>query len=118
MAYTIILDVLKAFRSVTDNDAVLSEGSTLETTDIKRVNSLVGRGLAQIASIEEEGDGGKADVVPFRGGEHDLQSVKDALTSLGIAFSPNAGVKGIAKKVEELTDEQADALEEKLSVTE
>ncbi len=134
--YTLKLNVKKAFRSVIDNKTIHSEGTTLETSDIQRVNDLVSRGLAEIVSIEgtatdkkkEQGQGeGTKEKSPkpenpskvtFRDGEYDLQSVKEAIVSLGITIAPNAGVNGVTKKLAELTDEQADALAEKLSDSE
>ena len=126
-----ILTVLVTFRSVTDNKTVHSQGDTLEIQDVKRVNNLVSRGLAEIVKVEtaiEEdepvinnaggGDNGKPTTVAFDGKDYDLQVIKDALVSIGVMFAPNAGVNGLTKKIGELTDDQKAALAEKLSTKE
>lgn len=127
------LIALEAFRSVTDHKTVHSKGDTLETQDVKRVNSLVSRGLAEIVSAEAaiEDDqtpdpagnaGGKGSEKPttvsFDGKDYDLQVIKDALVSIGVMFAPNAGVNGLTKKIADLTDDQKAALAEKLSTNE
>jgi len=134
-----ILIALEAFRSVTDHKTIHSKGNTLETQDVKRVNSLVSRGLAEIVSVEaaieddqtpdpagDAGNAGKAGgngaekptTVSFDGKDYDLQVIKDALISIGVMFAPNAGVNGLTKKIGELTDDQKAALAEKLSTKE
>jgi hypothetical protein len=134
-----ILIALEAFRSVTDHKTIHSKGNTLETQDVKRVNSLVSRGLAEIVSAEaaieddqtpdpagDAGNAGKAGgngaekptTVSFDGKDYDLQVIKDALVSIGVMFAPNAGVNGLTKKIGELTDDQKAALAEKLSTKE
>ena len=134
------LIALEAFRSVTDHKTVHSKGDTLETQDVKRVNNLVSRGLAEIVKVEtaiEEdepvinnpggagktgnaggGDNGKPTTVAFDGKDYDLQVIKDALISIGVMFAPNAGVNGLTKKIADLTDDQKAALAEKLSTNE
>ena len=135
-----ILMVLVTFRSVTDHKTVHSQGDTLEIQDVKRVNNLVSRGLAEIVKVEtaiEEdepvinnpggagktgnaggGDNGKPTTVAFDGKDYDLQVIKDALISIGVMFAPNAGVNGLTKKIGDLTDDQKAALAEKLSTKE
>lgn len=134
------LIAIEAFRSVTDHKTVHSKGDKLETQDVKRVNSLVSRGLAEIvsaeAAIEEDdqtldsaggtgnagnggGNGGeKPTTVSFDGKDYDLQVIKDALASIGVMSAPNAGVNGLTKKIADLTDDQKASLAEKLSTKE
>lgn len=132
-----ILMVLVTFRSVTDHKTVHSQGDTLETEDVKRVNSLVSRGLAELieakAANEDDvvndagadaGDGGKQGgattpgKVAFDGKEYDPQEVKNALIAIGVPVAPNAGVNGLTKKIGEITDDQKASLAEKLSTKE
>ena len=133
-----VLIALEAFRSVTDHKTVHSKGDTLETEDVKRVNSLVSRGLAELveakAANEDEvvkdagtdaGNGGgtgggtaKPGKVAFDGKEYDPQEIKNALIAIGVPVAPNAGVNGLTKKIGEITEEQTAALKEKLIVTE
>ena len=129
--------VLVTFRSVTDHKTVHSQGDTLETEDVKRVNSLVSRGLAELieakAANEDDvvndagadaGDGGKQGgattpgKVAFDGKEYDPQEVKNALIAIGVPVAPNAGVNGLTKKIGEITDDQKASLAEKLSTKE
>ena len=131
------LIALEAFRSVTDHKTVHSKGPTLETEDVKRVNSLVSRGLAELieakAANEDDvvndagadaGDGGKQGgattpgKVAFDGKEYDPQEVKNALIAIGVPVAPNAGVNGLTKKIGEITDDQKASLAEKLSTKE
>lgn len=133
-----VLIALEAFRSVTDHKTVHSKGDTLETEDVKRVNSLVSRGLAELieakAANEDEvvkdagadaGNGGgtgggtaKPGKVAFDGKEYDTQEIKNALIAIGVPVAPNAGVNGLTKKIGEITEDQKALLAEKLSVTE
>ena len=127
-----VLIALEAFRSVTDHKTVHSKGDTLETEDVKRVNSLVSRGLAELieakAAKEDDAgaDAGKGDgtgtttpgKVAFDGKEYDPQEIKNALIAIGVPVSPNAGVNGLTKKIGEITEDQKALLAEKLSVTE
>ena len=131
-----VLIALEAFRSVTDHKTVHSKGDTLETEDVKRVNSLVSRGLAELieAKAANEDDvvddagahAGKGDAtgtttpgkVSFDGNEYDPQQIKNALIAIGVPVAPNAGVNGLTKKIGEITEDQKALLAEKLSVTE
>ena len=130
-----VLIAIEAFRSVTDHKTVHSKGDTLETEDVKRVNSLVSRGLAQLVSAKVEdaedmvsgagaaGDGGKGTAtnpgkVAFDGNEYEPQVIKNALIAIGVSVAPNAGVNGLTKKIGEITEDQKALLAEKLSVTE
>lgn len=127
-----VLIALEAFRSVTDHKTVHSKGDTLETEDVKRVNSLVSRGLAELieakaANEDDAGaDAGKGDgtgtttpgKVAFDGKEYDPQEIKNALIAIGVPVAPNAGVNGLTKKIGEITEDQKALLAEKLSETE
>lgn len=130
--YKVKLAVLDTFRSVTDHKTVHSKGDTVTTTDVKRVNDMVRRGLAEIVAIEDatsedgEADGGAADggntqkpgnpeKVAFDGSDYDPQTIKEALVAIGVPCAPNAGVKSLTSKVADLTEDQRKALAEKLS---
>lgn len=130
-----VLIAIEAFRSVTDHKTVHSKGDTLETEDVKRVNSLVSRGLAELVSAKAvddvdleaagaAGNGGNGKTatdpnkIAFEGNEYDPQVIKEALISIGVMCAPNAGVKSLTGKVAGLTEDQKKALVEKLSVTE
>jgi hypothetical protein len=132
--FKIKLKALKAFRSVTDHKTVHAIGDVLETQDVQRVNNLVSRGLAAVVSIEADkeanadqgaGNGGDSDTkganpdkVAFRGVEYDPQELKAAMVAAEIPVAPNAGAKGIANRLTQLTEDQENALAEKLTKTE
>lgn len=127
---TVKLKALKPFRDITDK-SVVNVGDVLETQDVKRANNLISRGLATVAQIEvaedadkangvDGGEGGKAPAgtpgkVAFRGAEYDPQVIKDAMVAVEIPVAPNAGEKGIANRLTQLTEDQANALAEKLT---
>lgn len=133
-----VLIALEAFRSVTDHKTVHSKGDTLETEDVKRVNSLVSRGLAELVEAKAANDGevvkdagadagngggtgsgtAKPGKVAFDGKEYDPQEIKNALIAIGVPVAPNAGVNGLTKKIGEITEDQKALLAEKLSETE
>ena len=129
--FKVELTVLVTFRDKTDKTRVLSLGDTLETTDLNRVNDLVSRGFAKISAIVEdngkdtdandndsdaEGKGyQKPGKVSFRDSEYDVQDVKNALIAIGVPVAPNAGVNGLTNKIGEITEDQANALADKLT---
>lgn len=130
--FKIILIALATFRSAEDHKTLHSKGATVETTDVKRVNSLIKRGLAEIVSIEEINDGGKVEdsgaagnggdntqktdpsKVLFDGKEYEPQTFKEALVGIGVTCAPSIGVNGLTKKIGDLTEDQKKALAEKL----
>lgn len=103
------LKVLVPFKDKNDHKTVHRSGDVLSTDEIGRVNDLVRRGLCEIVSVEKEEESDKSETVSFRQGEYALEAVKKALESIGVKTG-NAGVKGVSKKLDELTGEQADSL--------
>ena len=67
------------------------------------------------AAPAEEAKEEDVKVVSVLGTEYELAKVKEGLNAIGVKTAANAGVEAVAKKVVELTDEQANALVEKLS---
>ena len=124
-----VLLVLEQFKDKSDHKTVYNPGAHLETDDLSRVNDLVNRGLAKIETVgvpEENANGAGSDgkgnevtpgKVAFDGKEYDPQEIKNALIAAGVAVAPNAGVNGLTKKIGELSEEQTNALKEKLNVT-
>ena len=121
-----VIAVLSAFRDKENPDRVFGPGDSLETGDLKRVNDIVGRGLGFLSNVKvveapapaapaEEAKEEDVKVVSVLGTEYELAKVKDGLNAIGVKTAANAGVEAVAKKVVELTDEQANALVEKLS---
>lgn len=127
------LKALVPFRDKVDHTTTYPKGGTIEISDLERVNDMVSRGIAKIVNVSVKADGeakkaamdtgnagtetaNGAKQVAFQGTLYDLQTVKDALISIGIAMAPNVGVNGISNKIAALTDEQATELASKLSV--
>ncbi len=113
------LVVLKPFRDKNDHQTIYKSGDHLITSELSRVNDLVKRGLCEIASVDD-GDDGKADekkpeTISFQQKEYGLDEVKAALEEIGNPAAKNAGVKGVSKKLDELTEEQAASLSEILN---
>ena len=67
------------------------------------------------AAPAEEAKEEDVKVVSVLGTEYELAKVKEGLNAIGVKTAANAGVEAVAKKIVELTDEQANALVEKLS---
>ena len=104
------LTVKKAFIDKNDKGKIYKVGETLHTDELNRVNDLVARGICVIKSLESK----QAEKVTFQDNEYDLNVVKDALESINAPVAKNAGVKGVTKAIEALSDESVTALKEAL----
>lgn len=113
------LVVLKPFRDKNDHQTIYKSGDLLTTNDLSRVNDLVKRGMCEITSVDdgndEKADEKKPETISFQQKEYGLDEVKAALEEIGNPAAKNAGVKGVSKKLEELTEEQAASLSEILN---
>lgn len=110
------LKVIKPFNG-RDEGKVLSPGDVVVTTDIDRINALVGRGYCEITSLEDESEDANtgSDVVELQGVEFSLVDVKAALSAIGAPVSGNAGIKGVSNALDKLSEEQIAALLEVLN---
>lgn len=106
------LRVKKAFKDKYDTSKAYKEGDTLHTDELNRVNDLVARGLCVIKSVGAEKN--LSEKVSFQEKEYDLNVVKDALETVGNPVAKNAGIKGVTKAIEALSDESVTALKEVL----
>lgn len=104
------LTVKKAFIDKNDKGKIYKVGETLHTDELNRVNDLVARGFCVIKSLESK----QTEKVTFQDNEYDLNVVKDALESINAPVAKNAGVKGVTKAIEALSDESVTALKEAL----
>lgn len=104
------LAVKKAFIDKNDKGKIYKVGETLHTDELNRVDDLVARGICVIKSLESK----QAEKVTFQDNEYDLNVVKDALESINAPVAKNAGVKGVTKAIEALSDESVTALKEAL----
>lgn len=108
----------------------VGEVFSLSDESAERINDLLKRGLCSVASVEiptpetdKLGNSGNASknegeapkLVMFREKEYPLAAVRVALESIGAPIASNGGVPSATKKIESLTDEQADALAAALS---
>lgn len=107
------LKVIKPFNG-RDEGKVLSPGDVVVTTDIDRINALVGRGYCEITSLEDESSLEDAntdgDIVELQGVEYSLVDVKAALSAIGAPVSGNAGIRGVSNALDKLSEEQIAAL--------
>lgn len=119
MAKNIILFTIAVIAQFLDKDnpgKKFVPGDTLETADVDRVNNIVRKGFGVIKSVAakaEEAPAPKA--VSVLGTEYDLAKVKEALKAIGVNVAANAGLDKVQQAVTDLTDEQVNALSEKLS---
>ena len=104
------LTVKKAFIDKNDKGKIYKVGETLQSDELNRVNDLVARGLCVITSVGSN----LSEKVTFQDNEYDLNVVKNALESINAPVAKNAGVKGVTKVIEALSDESVTALKEAL----
>lgn len=127
------LKVLRPFKDKNDLAVRYEVGDELvmqadRPVDIERTNDLVARGLCAVAFVEADPEASAAEaaneektaipVVAFGERKYPIASMKVALEAIGVAVAKNAGVTGVTKAVEALTEEQAAALGEVLDAKE
>lgn len=108
----------------------VGEVFALNEESVERINDLLKRGLCSVKSVEvsapeinkqkapdnvSKSEGETPKVVMFREKEYPLAAVRVALESIGAPIASNGGVPSASKKIESLTDEQAEALAAALS---
>ena len=111
----------------------VGEVFALNEESVERINDLLKRGLCSVKSVEvsapeineqkapdnvSNSEGETPKVVMFREKEYPLAAVRVALESIGAPIASNGGVPSATKKIESLTDEQAEALAAALSSVE
>lgn len=109
------LKVIKKFNGKAEGK-VLQPGDVVVTTDIDRINALVGGGYCVISSLEETpaADSTGGNVIELHGKCYDLDEVKTTLGAIGAPVAANAGVKGVSNALAKLSEEQTAALIEEL----
>lgn len=125
------LKVEKMFKDV-ETKALRQVGQefSLNEESVERINDLLKRGLCSVKSVEvstpdvnepeapdndSKSEGETPKVVKFREKGYPLAAVRVALESIGAPIASNGGVPSATKKIESLTEEQADALAATLS---
>lgn len=109
------LKAVKIFRDKTSPEKVYKEGEALNVEDLDRINDLVSRGLCVITAIGEAKPQGQMQggtMMPLFEKEFEVDTIKEALKTIGVQVAGNAGVPGVTKKIQELTPEQSTALSE------
>lgn len=124
------LKVIKPFHGK-DENKVMNKGDLVHSTDVERINALVGGGFCAIVSLSDtpnENDNNAADdnahkddanvvkgVVDYNGKVYPLDTLKEGLTLIGVSLASNAKERGVAKALGNLTEEQAQKLAEYLN---
>lgn len=108
----------------------VGEVFALNEESVERINDLLKRVLCSVKSVEvstpdvneqkapdnvSKSESETPKVVMFREKEYPLAAVRVALESIGAPIASNGGVPSATKKIESLTDEQAEALAAALS---
>ena len=124
------LKVIKPFHGKVE-DKVMDKGELIHSTDVERINALVGGGFCAIVSLSDapnENDNNADDdnahkddanvvkgVVDYNGKVYPLDTLKEGLTLIGVSLASNAKERGVAKALGNLTEEQAQKLAEYLN---
>ena len=108
------LKVIKKFNGK-DEGRILNPNDVITSTDIDRINALVGGGYCEISSLEDAPiDNSGNSVVEFQGREYGLDEIKAALSVIGTPVAANAGIKGVTNALDKLSEEHITALLEEL----
>ena len=124
------LKVIKPFHGKVE-DKVMNIGDMVCSTDVERINALVGGGYCAIVSLSDtpnENDNNANDdnalkdnadvvkgVVDFNGKVYPLDTLKEGLTLIGVSLASNVKERGVANALGKLTEEQAQKLAEYLN---
>lgn len=124
------LKVIKPFHGKVENK-VMNKGDFVHSTDVERINALVGGGFCVIVSLSDtpnENDNNANDdnahkddanvvkgVVDFNGKVYPLDTLKEGLTLIGVNLASNVKERGVANALGKLTEEQAQKLAEYLN---
>lgn len=124
------LKVIKPFHGKVE-DKVMNIGEMVCSTDVERINALVGGGYCAIVSLSDapnENDNNANDdnapkddanitkgFVVFNGTAYQLETLKEGLTLIGVSLASNVKERGVANAIGKLTEEQAQKLAEYLN---
>ncbi len=118
------LKVIKKFNGKAEGKT-LCPGDIIQTNDIERINALVGRGFCVIVALGDTTPNSAtiapilpvevvSNYVEFQGKRYNIETVKAALSIIGIRVAHNAKEKAVSNALSALTEEQAQALAEAL----
>jgi hypothetical protein len=124
------LKVIKPFHGKVE-DKVMDKGELIHSTDVERINALVGGGFCAIVSLSDvpnENDNNANDdnapkddanitkgSVVFNGTAYQLETLKVGLTLIGVSLASNVKERGVSNALGKLTEEQAQKLAEYLN---
>lgn len=124
------LKVIEPFHGKVENK-VTDKGELIHSTDVERINALVGGGFCVIVSLSDtpnENDNNAIDdnahkddanvvksVVDYNGKVYPLDTLKEGLTLIGVNLASNVKERGVANALGKLTEEQAQKLAEYLN---
>lgn len=124
------LKVIKPFHGKVE-DKVMDKGELIHSTDVGRINALVGGGYCAIVSlldVPNENDNNANDdnapkddanitkgFVVFNGTAYQLETLKEGLTLIGVSLASNVKERGVSNALGKLTEEQAQKLAEYLN---
>lgn len=122
------LKVIKPFHGKVE-DKVMDKGELIHSTDVERINALVGGGFCAIVSLSDvpnendnnANDDNKDDAniakgfVVFNGTAYQLETLKEGLTLIGVTLASNVKERGVSNALGKLTEEQAQKLAEYLN---
>lgn len=123
------LKVIKPFHGKVE-DKVMDKGELILSTDVERINALVGGGFCAIVSLSDapnENDNNANDDAPkddanitkgsvvFNGTAYQLETLKEGLTLIGVSLASNVKERGVSNALGKLTEEQAQKLAEYLN---
>lgn len=123
------LKVIKPFHGKVENK-VMNKGDLVHSTDVERINALVGGGFCVIVSLSDapnENDNNANDDAPkddanitkgsvvFNGTAYQLETLKEGLTLIGVSLASNVKERGVSNALGKLTEEQAQKLAEYLN---
>ena len=112
------LKVIKSFNGKAEGKT-LCPGDVIQSNDVERINTLVGRGFCVISKLDDVApypvDVVSDSYVEFREKRYHIETVKVALGLIGVRVAHNAKEKAVNNAISTLTDEQAQALAEALS---
>ena len=124
------LKVIKPFHGKVENK-VMNKGDLVHSTDVERINALVGGGFCAIVSLSDvpnENDNNANDdnapkddanitkgSVVFNGTVYQLETLKEGLALIGVSLASNVKERGVSNALGKLTEEQAQKLAEYLN---
>lgn len=111
------LKAIKKFNGKAEGKKIYP-GDVIQSNDVERINALVGRGFCVIVALDDTAPIPPVEVasefVEFQGKRYHFETVKAALSVIGVRVAHNAKEKAVSNSLSTLTEAQAQALAEAL----